>query len=321
MSVKTWAPATAANLAVGFDILGISLSQIGDAIEIKKSNTKEIFISSIEGVVTNLPSDVKNNSATAGLLQLQKDLDLPFGFEIKIKKGIPLGSGMGGSAASAVGAILGANQLLGGALSKEKMLEYAVLGEAVASGGAHYDNVAPCLYGGLVLIVGKTVVELPVPKGLTCVLMHPHIQVETKEARKILKKEISLNDFTLQSAHLAGFISSCYQSDWQRMKLCLKDFIIEPQRKKLIPGFEDIQSAALQHGALGCSISGSGPSIFAFATSENEGRRIESAMKKAAAASSGAGTAMSAAAAADTWVMILPATGACVLTEASDEVL
>jgi homoserine kinase len=185
-----------------------------------------------------------------------------------IEKGIPLGSGLGGSAASAVGAVVAANALLDQPLSKVELLKFAMQGEAVASGSMHVDNIAPCLFGGLVLTVGidnPRVKRIPVPKGVFAVICHPHMFLSTKQARAILKREVTMSDFVWQTANLAGFISGCYTNDLELIREGLNDVVIEPQRRQLIPGFSAVRAAALGAGAVGCSISGAGPTMFAWA--------------------------------------------------------
>jgi len=191
---------------------------------------------------------------------------------------------MGGSAASAVAAIVAANALLEKPFAREELLPYALIGEAVASGGLHGDNVAPCLLGGLQLIRSlepMDLVRLPVPDGIHCVLLKADVRIETKQARGILRGEIALRDHVSQSANLAGFIAACFNGDLDLLARSLRDVLIEPQRSALIPGFGEIQAAALAAGALGCSISGSGPAIFALARTAEDAARIESKMRSA----------------------------------------
>jgi homoserine kinase len=199
---------------------------------------------------------------------LHQALGLGYGFELDIDKGIPLGSGLGGSAASAVAAVVAANALLTDPVPRLQLLKFAMEGEIVASGSAHVDNIAPCLFGGLVLTVGidhPRVKQIPVPASLRCVLAHPHMYLGTREARAILKGDITRSDFVWQTANLAGFISGCYSSDLDMIRESFDDVIIEPQRHSLIPGFKDVKRAAMSAGALGCSISGAGPTVFAWA--------------------------------------------------------
>lgn len=316
--VTVFAPATIGNVAVGFDILGCSLDDIGDQVTVEKTPERFVTLGEIRGVVDELPREPSRNTATAGLMKLIEDLDLPFGFRVSVRKGIPLGSGMGGSAASAVGAVVGANALLEKPLPKEKLLRYALIGEKVASGACHADNIAPCLFGGLTLATLRDtkraspgdvpevdVLALPIPEGISCVLLHPHVRVDTKEARKILKKDVSLHDYVTQSSNLARFLAGCYRGDLELIRHSLSDILIEPQRAHLIPGFEAIQQTALEEGALGCSISGSGPSIFAWAAGAREATAIQMAMLKALERAKVKG---------DSWVIPLPSPGARVIS-------
>jgi homoserine kinase len=186
---------------------------------------------------------------------------------MQIEKGIPLGSGLGGSAASAVGAVVAANALLAKPFTKLELLKFAMQGEVVASGSMHVDNIAPCLFGGLTLTVGiddPRIKRIPVPKGICAVIAHPHMFLSTKQARAILKRDVSMADFVWQTANLAGFISGCYTDDLDLIRECLNDVVIEPQRRQLIPGFGAVHAAAIAAGALGCSISGAGPTMFAW---------------------------------------------------------
>lgn len=272
---KAFAPASVANVAVGFDLLGFSMGVAGDIVSVEKTSEPTVTIDGITGIVPQITLDAKKNTATAGLLRLIADHKLNFGFKVSIEKGIPLGSGMGGSAASAVGAIVAASALLDAPLTQEQMMSYALIGEAQASGSFHADNVAPCLVGGLTLsrVRGAPthdqaphveVTSLPLPKDLYCVLINPELSIQTKEARGILKTDVPLKTHIEQSANLAGFIAGCFESDFDLIRRSLSDLVIEPQRAHLIPGFYEIQEAALTTGALGCSISGAGPSIFAW---------------------------------------------------------
>jgi homoserine kinase len=186
---------------------------------------------------------------------------------LTIEKGIPIGSGLGGSAASAVAAVVAANALLAEPVDKLMLLKFAMKGEAAASGAVHVDNIAPSLYGGLVLTVGiddPVVKQIPVPDVVRCVLVHPHIALATRAAREILSETVSLSDVIWQQANLAGFLTGCYTADLRLIRTSLEDVLIEPQRKALIPGFTRVKEAALASGALGCSISGAGPTVFAW---------------------------------------------------------
>jgi homoserine kinase len=211
-------------------------------------------------------------------------LGLRFGFEVSITKGIALGSGMGGSAASAVAALVAANALLERPLDAESLLRYALLGEHAASAAFHPDNVAPCLFGGLTLVTSTSplrYVRIPVPERILTVLAHPHSRVDTRSARRLLRPEVPLADHVRQSASLAGFVAGCYTNDYELIGDCLRDVIIEPQRASLIPGFAEVKAAAMEAGALGSSVSGSGPTMFAWVTSADAAERVRHAMVRA----------------------------------------
>jgi homoserine kinase len=266
--VTAFAPATVANVGIGFDILGHTVEAVGDRVRLKRISEPVIKILSITGVAGELPVIPEQNTAGRAVQAMHQDLELEFGFEMHIEKGIPLGSGLGGSAASAVAAVVAANALLARPASRLQLLQYAMQGEIVASGSAHIDNIAPCLFGGLTLTVGidtPRVKQIPVPPSLRCVLVHPHMYLGTREARAMLKTDVTRSDYVWQSANLAGFISGCYSNDLDMIRDSFNDVIIEPQRHSLIPGFKDVQRGAMSAGALGCSISGAGPTIFAWA--------------------------------------------------------
>ncbi|HEX3912543.1 MAG TPA: homoserine kinase [Steroidobacteraceae bacterium] len=265
--VTAFAPATVANVGIGFDILGHAVDEVGDRVRIRRIEENVVRIRSITGVAGDLPVEPQHNTAGRAVQAMHDALAPGFGFELDIEKGIPLGSGMGGSAASAVAAVVAANALLHAPAAQVQLLKFAMQGEIVASGTAHIDNIAPCLYGGLTLTVGidnPRVKQIPVPRGLRCVLVHPHMYLGTREARAILNINVSRSDFVWQSANLAGFITGCYSNDLEMIRESFNDVIIEPQRHSLIPGFKDVQRAAMSAGALGCSISGAGPAIFAW---------------------------------------------------------
>ena len=265
--VTAFAPATVANVGIGFDILGHAVDEVGDRVRVRRIEENEVRIRSIGGIAGDLPIDPTHNTAGRAVQAMHAALAPGFGFELDIEKGIPLGSGMGGSAASAVAAVVAANALLHAPEPQIQLLKFAMEGEIVASGAAHIDNIAPCLYGGLTLTVGidnPRVKQIPVPPGLRCVLVHPHMYLGTREARAILNINVSRSDFVWQSANLAGFISGCYSNDLEMIRESFNDVIIEPQRHSLIPGFKDVQRAAMSAGALGCSISGAGPAVFAW---------------------------------------------------------
>jgi homoserine kinase len=266
-SATAFAPATVGNVGIGFDILGHTVEAIGDRVRVERSTRQGVRITAITGLDTALPLEAERNTAGRALMGLVESQQLKFGIDMQIEKGIPLGSGLGGSAASAVAAVVAGNALLERPLSKLELLRFAMQGEAVASGSVHVDNIAPSLFGGLVLTVGidhPRTKQIPVPPGIRCVLVHPHMFLSTREARRILSRTVELSDLVWQCANLAGFISACYTNDLDMIRDAFEDVIVEPQRQALIPGFKTVKQAAMQNGALGCSISGAGPTVFAW---------------------------------------------------------
>jgi homoserine kinase len=285
-SATAFAPATVANVAVGFDILGFAVESVGDVVTVSTTDRVSVRIKEIVNDTStagslDIPVDPAKNSATVGLVKLCDDLKLTFGFEVTIRKGIALGSGMGGSAASAVGALVAANSLLDCPLPIHALLKYALLGEQAASGRAHADNIAPCLFGGLTLVLSVDpvrYVSLPIPASILTVLVHPRLRVDTHSARAILKPSVPLAEHVQQSANLGGFITGCFGNDVEMIRHSFSDLVIEPQRAPLIPGFAEVKAAAMERGAIGASISGSGPSVFAWVTSEETAAQVRDAM-------------------------------------------
>jgi homoserine kinase len=278
-----FAPASVGNVAVGFDVLGYSAGFAGDRVQAVRTAARGVRIAAIRGIVTDLPLDFERNTAGMAVAALADALDLDFGVELTIDKGIPLGSGLGGSAASAVAGVVAANALLDHPVDKLRLLKFAMQGEQVASGTAHIDNIAPSLYGGLVLCVGidnPHIKQIPVPSTVRSVLVRPHRVLETRGARAILGRTVTLSDVVWQQANLAGFVTGCFTADLPLIAASLEDVLIEPQRKSLIPGFEAVQDAARAHGALGCSISGAGPAMFAW-VEEVKAETVRAAMVEA----------------------------------------
>lgn len=277
--IKVFAPATVSNLTCGFDILGFPLENIGDELSIKVIRGKRIRIKSIKGF--ELPFEPAKNVAGVVARKMIDELRLDFSFEFEIKKGIEPGSGMGSSAASAAGVAYGINELLGKPLKLKELVKFAMEGERLASGTPHADNVAPALLGNLILIRSYNpldIIQLPSPADLFCTLIHPHIQVKTKESREILEKRIPLNKAVQQWGNVAGLIAGIVQSDYSLISRSMEDVIIEPIRSVLIPRFDEIKKESLDAGALGCGISGSGPSIFAFSKGKENARKVIKAM-------------------------------------------
>jgi len=274
------APASVGNVGVGFDVLGHAIVGPVDRVTVERIDAPEVRIVGIEGVVTGLPLEAERNTAGRALLALRDQLGLAHGFALSIDKGIPLGSGMGGSAASCVAALVAASSLLDRPASMDVLYRCALTGEAAASGAEHGDNVGAMLLGGLALATHDRLVPIPVPEGLTCVLVHPHQVLETRTARAVLERPFELPRFVEQSGHLALVLAGCFRGDLELIRAGLRDVLVEPLRAPLVRGFAPVKAAALEEGALGASISGGGPSLFAWCTPECA-ERIGLAMEQA----------------------------------------
>lgn len=264
--VRIFCPATVANVNCGFDALGFALEGIGDQMVFRKTVQKGISITAITGA--DLPSDPKKNVAGVAGQSLLDAVNPDFGVAIEIHKNIRPGSGIGSSSASAAGAVYGINLLLENQLPPLELTRHAMVGEALASGNEHADNVAPCIYGGITLISGYSplqVVALPSLDAVYVGIIHPHIEIHTKQARAILPEQVPLKDAITQSQKLAGLVASLYE--WDRALFCqsLQDVLITPYRKALIPHYDKIQGCAIDHNCIAFGISGSGPSMFALA--------------------------------------------------------
>jgi homoserine kinase len=277
--VRIFCPATIANISCGFDVLGLALTAVGDEMVIRKVDTPGLKITRITG--QDLPLEVSENVAGVAGLALLKALNPSVGFEIEIHKKIKAGSGIGSSAASAAGAVWGLNSLLGNPLSNYELVQLAMEGERLASGVAHADNVAPAIYGGFTLVRSYDpldIIKINTPKELVASVIHPQIEIKTSDSRKILKTNISLADGIKQWGNVGGLIAGLYTEDYDLIGRSLEDHIVEPIRSILIPGFDDVKKAALETGALGCGISGSGPSIFALSRGIDTAEKVTEAM-------------------------------------------
>ena len=282
-TIKAFAPATVANVACGFDVLGFAVDNPGDEVKITLTDSGKIRITKIEGDQGLLPLDAELNTVSIVIKEYLNHLGLSHGVDIELTKGMPLKSGLGSSAASSVVGVYALNKLLGSPLSDEALLPFAMEGERLACGSAHADNVAPALLGGFVLVRSYNpldVVKLPTPENLYATIIHPHIEVKTKDARAILKTNVSLKDAVVQWGNVGGLVAGIMMQDYALIGRSLQDVIVEPVRSLLIPGFDAIKNAALENGALGSSISGSGPSIFALSTSKETAEKIGKAMQK-----------------------------------------
>ncbi len=285
--VTAEAPASVGNVAVGFDVLGHAIAGLVDTVTVERVATPGVRVVAITGTKEKLPFDAEKNTAAAAVQTMVDALELEGGFEISIDKGIPLSAGLGGSAASAVAAVVAVNQMLKIPLKIPELYPFAVAGEAAASGGLHGDNVGASLVGGLVVIGPEhapTVTGLRVPGQLRCVLVHPHLKLETKMARAKLPKSHSRELVTRQMGNLASFLAGCATKDIALIGNSLRDVLIEPKRAGLIPGFRAAQAAAMEAGALGCSISGAGPTIFAWCATETAAKEAGAAIAESFAA-------------------------------------
>ncbi|MEZ4933245.1 MAG: homoserine kinase [Saprospiraceae bacterium] len=282
--IKVFAPASVGNVAVGFDILGFAIEHPGDEIIARISDKPGLRITKITGAKGKLPYDVEKNTAGLAALRLLQHLgEKKLGIDMELHKKLPIGSGLGSSAASAVAGAFAINELLKRPLEKRELLPFALMGEELASGGIHADNVAPCMLGGMTLIRQNEpldVQRLPVPRGLFATIIHPEVEVLTKDARNILSNVVPLKQMIQQNANLGAFIIGMFNSDIELIGRSLQDVVIEPQRAKLIPHFHEVKEAALNAGALGCSISGAGPSIFTLNANSLIAEAVGEAMQK-----------------------------------------
>jgi len=314
--IKIKAPATVANMVCGFDILGFAVNNPYDEMEMRlvhlAAGQSSITIINMDDY--NLPTDPEKNVAGAALLAMIEEYTAnsiiekslasdstentsttsssltenelvdfsKIGFEVKINKRIKPGSGVGSSAASSAGAVVGANYLLGNPFSKDDLVRFAMNGEKVASGVKHADNIAPCIHGGVTLvrsIFPLEVIALPSPT-LFVTIVHPQIEVRTADARSILKQNVQLKDAIKQWGNIAGLVAGLMKGDYDLIGRSLEDVIIEPVRSILIPGFDDLKKACKAAGALGGGISGSGPSIFFLSKGKETALAVEQEMKK-----------------------------------------
>ncbi|AMC10076.1 homoserine kinase [Lutibacter profundi] len=278
--IKIFTPATIANVSCGFDVLGLALDTVGDEMIIKKVTQKGIRITKIIG--QKLPLETHNNVAGVAALALLDEIDCEFGFEIEITKKIKPGSGIGSSAASSAGAVWAINKLLEQPFSNLDLVRFAMEGERLASGVAHADNVAPALFGGFTLVRSYKpldIIRIHTPKELYATIIHPQIEVKTSDARNILKTTVTLKDAIKQWGNVGGLISGLYTEDYDLIGRSLEDHIVEPIRSILIPAFNLVKQQSLTAGALGCGISGSGPSIFALSKGKETALKVAEAMK------------------------------------------
>jgi homoserine kinase len=286
-SIRVFAPATVANVSCGFDVLGFAVNSPGDEVELRFAIKPGVTIKQITGDQGMLSYDPMQNTAGIAIVKFLEHLQIDRGVEMVLHKKMPLGSGLGSSAASAVAGAFAANELLDRPLKNEDLVKFAMEGELIACGSAHADNVAPSMLGGFVLIRSYEpldIVRIPTPVSLYATIVHPHIEIKTKDARELLRKQILLKDAVAQWGNVGGLIAGLMMSDYDLISRSMHDAIVEPIRSLLIPGFKEIKRSALEAGGLGSGISGSGPSIFALsssaATAETVGERMKDELNK-----------------------------------------
>ena len=280
-TIRAFAPATVANVSCGFDVFGFAVESPGDEVVLTLTANPGVRIQKIEGDDGRLPRDEKKNTAGVAVVAFLNAIQSAQGVDIVLKKNLPLGSGMGSSAASSVAALMGINHLMGEPFAKKDLLPFAIEAERIACGSAHADNVAPSLMGGFVLIRGYDpldVVNIPTPENLYCTLIHPHIELNTQDSREVLRRNIALKDAIVQWGNIAGLVAGLMKPDFGLISRSLKDVIAEPIRSMLIPGFDRIKQRAVESGALGSGISGSGPTIFALSADEATAHRVGKAI-------------------------------------------
>ena len=281
-SIRVFAPATVANISCGFDVLGCCLDNVGDEMQISLSDKPGVRITKIDGA--DLPLATNKNVAGVAVIALLEALnDTTTGVDIEIYKKIKAGSGIGSSAASSAGAVWGVNELLGKPFTPQQLVAFAMVGEELASGNPHADNVAPALLGGFTLVRSYDpldVLKLNTPEDLYMTIIHPQIEVKTADSRRVIKNNVPLKKAITQWGNLGGFITGLYTNDYDLLGRSLDDVIIEPLRSILIPKFEEVKAAAITNGALGAGISGSGPSIFALSKGKETAEKVAKAIEK-----------------------------------------
>ena len=307
--IAVYAPGSVSNVACGFDCMGFALDEPGDVVIAAPQETAGVSITDIVGDHGRLTREPRKNTASAAVLALLQRLETTRGISLTIHKGLPLASGIGSSGASAVAAVVAVNELLGRPAPMPLLLECAMAGEQAGCGAVHPDNVTPSLYGGFILARSAQppdIVRLPVPDGLACAVLHPRMEIETGAARRLIGDQVSLKDATRQWANVGGLVAALYTSDLALLSRSLVDHIAEPKRASLVPGLAEIKTAAMSAGALGCSLSGSGPSTFALAASLDIARAAGEAMQKAFESASNVGS--------DLWVCPVGRQGARIIS-------
>ena len=278
-SIQLKIPATIANLSCGFDVLGLCVNSPFDRLEVKKIKEKLVKIIINKNEFSEIPNDPKLNTGGLPALKIIDDLNLNFGFQITITKEIPLSGGLGSSAATAMGVVYAINLLLNNIFDESQLINYALEGEKISSKTPHADNIAPCLKGGLVLVKGNKINSLSIG-DFYIPIVHPKVKINTKYAREILPDKIKLSDAVKQWGNISGLTAGFINNDLSLIKDSMQDIIIEPYRSKLIPGYEQMKEAAMKNGSIGCSISGSGPSVFSICKDKDVAKKVLISMEK-----------------------------------------
>ena len=282
--IKVFAPATVANVVCGFDVLGFAVNEPGDEVVMRLVDKPGVRLLKITGDDGRLPLDSEKNTVSASVQHYLKHLNRPeLGVEIELHKKMPIGSGLGSSSASTVAGLFAINQLLDNQLSAKELVPFAMKGEELACGYGHADNVAPALMGGFVLVRSYEpldLIALPTPKNLFAAIVYPEVEVPTKDARQMIRSKVLLKDAVTQWGNVAGLVSGLFLNDLDLVGRSMKDVLVEPTRSILIPGFENLRALAMENGAVGFGISGSGPSVFALAKDEQSARKITDAQQK-----------------------------------------
>ena len=283
-SVTVFAPASIGNIGPGFDVLGVAITNMGDEVTVTRKSKPGVEILEITGTKTPLPEDAAMNTAGIAAMKVLRAMDADKGLTMRIKKGVSIASGLGSSAASAVAGGFAANRLFGDPLKREELLQLCTEAEAAVSGGFFADNTAAALYGGGTITRSNEpldVISMGGLPGLTLVMVTPHMELPTRQARKVLPKKVDLHKFVANMGNTAAIVAAFAKKDPALFARSVNDVVIEPARARLIPGFYDVKEAALSHGALGCSISGAGPTVFAALPAKGPADRVGQAMKRA----------------------------------------
>lgn len=282
--VRVFAPGSVSNIGCGYDVFGVALEGPGDIVTARLADGEGVVSVTVSGDGGRLPTDPARNCAAVAAQAVAEQIGAPVGMALEVRKGLPLASGLGGSAASAAAGAVAADALLNGGLDQATLLECVLAGERHGSGASHADNAAPALVGGFVLVLPEAplrIVPLPVPADLVVAVVRPHLEVETAKARALLGEAIALSAAVRQWGNTAGLVAGLYEEDWELLERCIDDAVAEPVRTQLVPGFQAAKRGALAAGAAGAGLSGSGPSVFAICRGRRSAQRAGQAMADA----------------------------------------